>query len=129
VAQQLGHARFVPLGTSRKFWYDDTLSAEVRSITSPGATKRVYLDPHLLPLLTGQRVVLIDDVISTGQTALAPWQMLQALGADVVAFGVAMRQGERWKALLGSAKAQQVVAVFDSPLLALTEHGWCERKG
>ena len=49
VARRLGHQRYLPLGTSRKFWYDEALSAAVQSITSPGPGKRIYLDPHLLP--------------------------------------------------------------------------------
>ena len=51
VAEEIGQSRFVPLGYSRKFWYDDALSEPVRSITSPEAGKRLRLDPHLLPLL------------------------------------------------------------------------------
>ncbi|MDE1994754.1 MAG: phosphoribosyltransferase, partial [Rhizobiaceae bacterium] len=32
VAQALGHRRYVPLGTSRKFWYRDDLSVPLSSI-------------------------------------------------------------------------------------------------
>ena len=48
VARELGHARYLPMGYSRKFWYDEALSAPVSSITSPTPGKRIYLDPHLL---------------------------------------------------------------------------------
>ena len=127
VARHLGHSRFVPMGTSRKFWYDDALSAQVHSITSPGVVKRVYLDPHLLPLVRGRRVVIVDDAISSGSTALAPWQLIESLGAEVLAYGVAMRQGTRWQEVLGQGRAGRVVGVFDSPLLQLAEGGWIER--
>jgi adenine/guanine phosphoribosyltransferase-like PRPP-binding protein len=66
VARGLGHANFVPLGYSRKFWYRDRLSVEIRSLTSPGAGKRLYIDPLILPRLEGKRVVVVDDVASTG---------------------------------------------------------------
>lgn len=127
VARALGHRRFVPLGYSRKFWYDPALSAEVQSITSPGAAKRVWLDPHLLPLVQGARVLLVDDAISTGRTAAAPWQLLQDLGAQVLGLGVAMCQGRRWQATLGPERAARVVGVFDSPLLQATPAGWVPR--
>lgn len=39
VAEQLGHPHYVPLGYSRKFWYDDALAQPVRSLTTPGAGK------------------------------------------------------------------------------------------
>ncbi len=66
VAERLGHPRFVPLGYSRKFWYDDVLSEAVQSITSPEPGKLLRLDPNMLPLLDGRRIVLVDDAISTG---------------------------------------------------------------
>lgn len=124
VARQLGHSRFVPMGYSRKFWYDEALSAPVHSITSPTPGKRVYLDPHQLALIRGKRVVLVDDAVSTGTTALAAWELLETLGAQVVACGVAMRQGARWKDKLGPARAALVVGVFDSPLLQAVPEGW-----
>ena len=123
VARHLGHTRFVPMGYSRKFWYDENLSATVQSITSPGAQKRVYLDPHLLPLLAG-RVVLVDDVVSSGSTAMAPWSLLENLGAEVLALGVAMRQVTRWAAELGPGRAGKVVGVLESPLLRAVQGGW-----
>ena len=128
VARGLGHTRYAPLGYSRKFWYDEALSAPVSSITSPSLSKRIYLDPNLLPLVAGQRVALVDDAISTGTTALAVWDLIERLGAEVVAYGVAMRQGKRWADLLGPKRAAKVISVFDSPLLRAVPEGWVERE-
>lgn len=127
VARALGHARYLPMGYSRKFWYDDALSAPVQSITSPSPGKRIYLDPNLMPLLKGRRLVLIDDTVSSGSTMLAAWDLLESLGADVVGAGVAMKQGWRWEQTLGAERAARVVGVFDSPLLALADGGWVLR--
>ena len=127
-ARALGHARYVPLGTSRKFWYDEALGADVTSITSPDRAKRIYLDPHQRALVEGRRVALVDDAISTGRTAPPVWDLLERVGADVVAYGVAMRQGERWQAELGPHRAARVVGVFDSPLLQAAPEGWVLRE-
>jgi adenine/guanine phosphoribosyltransferase-like PRPP-binding protein len=127
VARRLGHARYVPLGTSRKFWYDEALSAAVESITTPGVQKRLYLDPHLLPLVRGRRVVIVDDAISTGSTASAPWSLLQSLGAQVLAYGVAMLQGQRWRHAIGEERSAQVLGVFECPLLQAAGDGWVPR--
>lgn len=124
VARHLGHARYVPMGYSRKFWYDDALSAEVQSITTPTPGKRVFLDPNLLPLVRGRRVVLVDDAVSSGSTLRAPWTLVESLGAEVLACGVAMLQGERWKTALGAERAARVVGVFESPLLQAVPDGW-----
>lgn len=127
VARAVGHARYIPMGYSRKYWYDEALSAPVQSITSPTPGKRIYLDPNLLPLIQGRSVALVDDAISTGTTARAAWDLIELLGAEVVAFGVAMRQGRRWADALGGARASRVLGVFDSPLLRAVPQGWALR--
>jgi len=127
VARALGHARYLPMGYSRKFWYDEGLSAPVHSITSPTPGKRIYLDPHLRPLIEGRRLVLVDDAVSTGTTLLAAWELIESLGGDVVACGVAMLQGRRWVDKLGAERAARVVGVFESPLLKAVPDGWVLR--
>lgn len=127
VARALGHRRYVPMGYSRKFWYDEALSTPVHSITSPAPGKRIYLDPNQRSLMEGKRLVLIDDAISTGTTLRAAWDLIESLGADVVGCGVAMRQGTRWVDTLGAARAANVVGVFESPLLRAVGHGWALR--
>ena len=42
VARELGLERLVPLGYSRKYWYDDALSASVRSITALTEARRSF---------------------------------------------------------------------------------------
>jgi adenine/guanine phosphoribosyltransferase-like PRPP-binding protein len=128
VARALGHSRYLPMGYSRKFWYDEALSAPVQSITSPVPGKRIYLDPNLMPLLKGRRLVLIDDAVSTGTTLRAAWNLLESLGAEVVGAGVAMKQGRRWEQTLGMEGAVRVVGVFESPLLELGDRGWGVRE-
>lgn len=127
VAQRLGHTRYLPMGSSRKFWYDEALSAAVQSITSPGPGKRIYLDPHLLPLLRGARLALVDDALSTGTTMAAVWDLVESLGGNVVACGVAMLQGQRWADALGPQRLERVVGVFESPLLRAVPEGWMLR--
>lgn len=124
VARALGHAHWVPLGYSRKYWYDEALSVGVASITSPGAVKRLYIDPNQLPRLAGRRVLLVDDAVSTGTTLDRAWQLLSRCGADVAAAVVAMRQGTRWQDLLGVDRAACVSGVFDVPLLRRQADGW-----
>ena len=103
VARRLGHPRMVALGTSRKFWYDETLSEPLRSITSPGEGKRIYLDPRMLPLLESRRFVLVDDVISTGTSILAVLRMLEKAALRPQAIVVAMQQGSAWRGALDAS--------------------------
>ena len=121
VAERLGQPRYVPLGYSRKFWYDDALSEPVTSITSPEAGKKLRLDPNLLPMIEGRRVVLVDDAISTGTTAIAAIRLLQKIGAEIAGMVVAMKQTNRWEA---SATALPVRAVYGCPLFQRSDAGW-----
>jgi len=125
VAERLGHSRYVPLGYSRKFWYDDTLAEPVHSITSPEAGKRLRLDPNLLPLLRQRRVVLVDDAISTGATAVAAVRLLARAGAGIAGMAVAMKQTNRWEtAMASSPPAVPVRAVYGCPLFRRGDDGW-----
>ncbi|MBX5205799.1 phosphoribosyltransferase [Rhizobium sp. NZLR1] len=120
VAQKLGHSRYVPLGTSRKFWYRDELSVALSSITTPTQPKRLYIDPRMLPLLTGRRVALIDDVISSGASIAAGLHLLTACGIEPAAIGAAMLQSERWRESLAAVAPQWIartVGVFATPIL------------
>lgn len=130
VAQKLGHARYVPLGTSRKFWYRDELSVPLSSITTPTQQKRLYIDPRMLPLIEGRRIALIDDVISSGTSIVSGLALLASCGIEPVAVGAAMLQSERWKEKLvdaGPQWLQQTHAVFATPMLEKTEAGTWRR--
>lgn len=127
VARALGQKRYLPMGYSRKFWYDEALSAPVHSITSPVPGKRIYMDPHLSPLMHGQRLAVVDDALSTGTTMAAAWDLIESLGGEVVACGAVMLQGRRWADKLGPDRLQRVVGVFDSPLLQAVPEGWVVR--
>lgn len=127
VAERLGHARYLPLGYSRKFWYDDALSEPVASITTPSAGKRLYIDPNLMGLLDGRRVCLVDDAVSSGTSILAAFRLLARAGVSLSSVIVAMKQTTRWQDPLAAEDAKlpgQVHAVFGCPLFCRVEDGW-----
>lgn len=100
VARDLGMPHYVSLGLSRKFWYDEMLSEPVVSSTSPDQAKRLYLDPAMLDRVAGQRVLLVDDVINTGASALAAIRLLERAGAKVCGLVVALTEGHAWREAL-----------------------------
>ena len=126
VARALGHAHWVAPSTTRKRWYDDALSVPLGSITAPAAGanahRRMWLDPRLLPRLAGRRVLLVDDVISTGNSALAGLALMRAIGVEPVAFAVAMIQGELWRAHWPAAVP--LVGAFHTPRFCRVAGGW-----
>lgn len=125
VARGCGLARYVPLSTSRKFWYDDALSAPLSSITSPDNVKNLYLDPNLLPLLkSAQKIIVVDDVVSTGQSLASGVNVLAAAGVSPCAALCVMTQSNRWK----DRFSFPVLSCFSSPLFERVQDGWLEQK-
>jgi adenine/guanine phosphoribosyltransferase-like PRPP-binding protein len=116
VAQKLGHARYIPLGNSAKFWYRTELSVPLSSVTTPGQQKRLFIDPRMLPLLEGRRIALVDDVISSGASMLAAITLLEACGAKPSVLGTAMLQSEEWRERLAG---WNIVSVLHTPILSV----------
>lgn len=122
LARRLEHDRMVPLGTSRKFWYEDALSEPISSITSPGKGKTIYLDPRMVPLLSGRKVLLVDDVVSTGTSLAAVLRLLAKAGIEPAGIAVAMEQGTRWHQTL--PHAERLRGAIKSPLLNASGDGY-----
>lgn len=124
VAEGLGHANWVAPGWSRKRWYEDALSVPASSSTAP-TERRLWLDPRVRHRLDGRRVLLVDDVISTGSSALAGVALLERAGVRPAGLLVAMAQGDRWRAAWPADIP--VRAAFATPVFARVPGGWMPR--
>jgi adenine phosphoribosyltransferase len=87
---------YVILRKSYKPYMGDALHSETLSITT-GEPQTLYLDEKDLDLIRGKRVVIIDDVISTGSTLQAMQMLTQKANAKVVAEAAIFTEGERAK--------------------------------
>lgn len=129
VAAMLGFPSYVACGNSRKFWYDEALSVPISSITSPGAKKRLYLDPSLVERVRGKRTVIVDDVIATGGSAAATIRLLHLAGADVVGLAAPFFEGSDWRAVLREFAPdwpERVRTIGAIPRLKRAPGGWAE---
>ena len=127
VAEAIGLADFVALGHSRKFWYDDALSETAVSSTSPDQSKRIYLDPSLLTRVRGRRVVVIDDVLNTGNTMAAALKLLKKAQASVAGIVVVLTEGWAWYDRLAETHpdiSKCVGALGHIPLFSRSAAGW-----
>ncbi len=126
VARKLGHTRYVPFGTSRKFWYEEALSVPLSSVTTPDQIKRLYIDPRMLRLIENRRVALIDDVISSGRSIMAALALLGSVDITPVAIGAAMLQSSRWRDNAFSPYpgwTDKVHGCFETPILQKQDDG------
>lgn len=86
--------RYIVLRKSYKPYMGQAIVAETLSITT-GQPQTLYLDEKDVALVHGRRVVLIDDVISTGSTLQGMRLVLAKAGADVIAEAAIFTEGER----------------------------------
>jgi len=122
VARALRHKNWVAAGTTRKIWYDEALCVPTQSVTAPENGRRMWLDPRLMDRLSGRRVLLVDDVVSSGSSARAGISLLQRAGVVPVALGVAMIQGDAWRH--GWDPGIPVYAAFSTPRFRPVAGGW-----
>ena len=87
---------YVILRKSYKPYMGNALQAETLSITT-GNPQTLYLDEKDRQMMEHKRVVILDDVISTGSTLQGMRLLLQKSGADVVAEAAILTEGERAK--------------------------------
>ncbi|WP_298007954.1 MULTISPECIES: phosphoribosyltransferase family protein [Anaerolinea] len=99
---------YVILRKSYKPYMGDALRAETLSITT-GQPQTLYLDEKDREMMKGKKVIIVDDVISTGSTLQGMRMLLQKAGAEVVAEAAILTEGER-------AKWAQIIALGHLPV-------------
>lgn len=126
-AMRLGFPYYVACGNSRKFWYDEQLSVPISSITSPGAKKRLYLDPSLVERVKGKRTLIVDDVVATGGSAFASISLMNLAGANVIGVVAPFVEGDDWMPLLSQLAPdwpRRVRTLAPIPRLKQAPGGW-----
>ncbi len=78
---------------SVKAYMTDTISASVHSITTP-REQTLYLDGEKASLLHGKRVLMVDDVVSTGESLRALSELVRVAGGIIVAKAAILAEGD-----------------------------------
>jgi adenine/guanine phosphoribosyltransferase-like PRPP-binding protein len=99
---------YVVLRKQYRSYMGDALEVETLSITT-GTKQTLYLDEKDRDLLHGKRVVLVDDVISTGSTLEAMRQVVDIAEGEIVGEAAIFTEGEK-------AKWQNILAVGHLPV-------------
>ena len=90
------HKPYVILRKSYKPYMGEALRAETLSITT-GQPQTLFLDEKDRELVHNKKVIILDDVISTGSTLQGMRMLLPKAGADVVAEAATLTEGARAK--------------------------------
>ncbi|HKZ84694.1 MAG TPA: phosphoribosyltransferase family protein [Anaerolineae bacterium] len=99
---------YVVLRKSYKPYMGVAVSAETLSITT-GQPQTLYLDEKDRALIDGRKIVLVDDVISTGSTLQGMRLILEKAGGQIIATMAVFTEGER-------AKWKDIIALGHLPL-------------
>ena len=87
---------YVILRKTYKPYMGDALTAETLSITT-GEPQFLILDEKDRKLMKGKKIVLVDDVISTGSTLQGMRMIAEKAGAKIVKEAAILTEGERSK--------------------------------
>lgn len=92
MARQTGKKYFVAR-KSVKAYMKDPISINVHSITTAG-TQTLYLDSNEADFIKGKRVVIVDDVISTGESLKAVENLVNRAGGNIVGKAAVLAEGD-----------------------------------
>ncbi|MDK1028602.1 MAG: phosphoribosyltransferase family protein [Anaerolineae bacterium] len=101
---------YIILRKSYKPYMGDSIKAETLSITT-GQPQILILDEKDRKLIKGKKVLIVDDVISTGSTLQGMHMILERAGAEIAAEAAILTEGDR-------AKWMHIISLGHLPLFS-----------
>ena len=93
MARQSGRNTYILARKGPKLYMRDMLDVAVRSITT-AKEQHLYLDGEDAAKMKGKRILIVDDVISTGESLLAIERLVEAAGGIVAGRMAILAEGE-----------------------------------
>ncbi len=93
IMRKLGNKRYVCARKAPKLYMQGHIEVEVRSITTRGIQK-LFLDKAEADMICGKRLLIVDDVVSTGESLHALEVLAEKAGANVVGKAAILAEGD-----------------------------------
>ena len=93
MARQSGQNKYMLARKGPKLYMRDILEVSVRSITTANEQK-LYLDGNDAALMKGKRILIVDDVISTGESLMALERLVEAAGGIICGRMAILAEGD-----------------------------------
>jgi len=90
---RIGCRRYVVTRKGIKAYMTDPISVTVKSITTANVQK-LYLSQEDCAHLKGKRVLIVDDVISTGESLAAIEELLKQVDCEIVGKACVLAEGD-----------------------------------
>jgi len=95
MARQAGMNEYIVALKAQKVYMGEPLSADVNSITTLQRQK-IYIGEDDAEKLRGKRVLIVDDVISTGESLKALERLTEAAGGTIAAKMAVLAEGDAY---------------------------------
>ena len=92
MARQSGHNDYIVALKAKKVYMGEPLSTDLHSITTL-QRQEIFIGEDDVAKLRGRRVLIVDDVISTGESLSALERLAEAAGAEIVAKMAVLAEG------------------------------------
>ena len=93
MARQAGNAKYILARKGPKLYMRDVFSVSVHSITT-AKEQKLYLDGADAALMKGKRILLVDDVISTGESLHALEALVEKAGGIICGRMAILAEGD-----------------------------------
>jgi len=93
MARLAGNQKYFLARKKPKLYMTGVFEVTVRSITTEGEQK-LYLDKADAELMAGKRILIVDDVISTGESLRAIEELVKAAGGNIVGKMAILAEGD-----------------------------------
>ena len=93
MARQAGNAKYLLARNAPKLYMRDIFSVAVNSITTANE-QRLYLDGADAALMKGKKILLVDDVISTGESMSALEALVTKAGGIICGRAAILAEGD-----------------------------------
>jgi adenine phosphoribosyltransferase len=93
MARQAGDAKYILARKGPKLYMRDIFSVTVNSITT-AKEQKLYLDGADAALMAGKRVLIVDDVISTGESLKALEALVEKAGGIIAGRMAILAEGD-----------------------------------
>lgn len=93
MARQAGDAKYILARKGPKLYMRDVFSVTVQSITT-AKEQKLYLDGADAALMKGKRILIVDDVISTGESLKALEALVEKAGGNICGRMAILAEGD-----------------------------------
>lgn len=93
MARQAGDAKYILARKGPKLYMRDIFSVSVHSITT-AKEQRLYLDGADAALMKGKKILIVDDVISTGESLRALEALAEKAGGEICGRMAILAEGD-----------------------------------